>query len=358
MILVLNKVDISRPEHAVAWKYYFTSRFPNIQVVLFTNFPKDPETVKENASKGKVMSRVHRKKGGFMCYGAKEFLEACQICFPQKNFENWKWKVESETLDKFDDSRHDVKDFDSLYKEWESEKTQNKFLTIGIVGYPNVGKSSFLNGLKGRKVASVSKTPGHTKYFQTIFITNDVVLCDCPGLVFPSTMDKQFQIVSGLFPISQVREPYTSVGFIAERINLVDLLKLKHLSGESQTWSAWTICEAWAKLRGFRVAKSGRLDAYRAANHLLRLATTGKINIYSTPPGYSLSEYQYIEEPETINLYAKLKKYSNTVASSAQGFRTNAHLDVPEEELDERTSTADADARISLSNRFSVLRVD
>ena len=33
---------------------------------------------------------------------------------------------------------------------------------------------------------STSRSPGHTKHFQTIFLTKNVVLCDCPGLVFPA----------------------------------------------------------------------------------------------------------------------------------------------------------------------------
>ena len=39
---------------------------------------------------------------------------------------------------------------------------------------------------KGKKVVSTSRTPGHTKHFQTILLTNDIVLVDCPGLVFPA----------------------------------------------------------------------------------------------------------------------------------------------------------------------------
>lgn len=41
---------------------------------------------------------------------------------------------------------------------------------------------------------SVSRTPGHTKYFQTYYLTQTVKLCDCPGLVFPSRVNKQLQV--------------------------------------------------------------------------------------------------------------------------------------------------------------------
>jgi ribosome biogenesis GTPase A len=61
-----------------------------------------------------------------------------------------------------------------------------------------VGKSSLLNGLMGRKVVSTSRTPGHTKHFQTIFLTKTVRLVDCPGLIFPSLVPKELQVCDGL----------------------------------------------------------------------------------------------------------------------------------------------------------------
>ena len=54
-----------------------------------------------------------------------------------------------------------------------------------MVGYPNVGKSSVINVLCGIKRVSVGSMPGKTKHFQTIYLKPDLILCDCPGLVFP-----------------------------------------------------------------------------------------------------------------------------------------------------------------------------
>jgi len=48
-----------------------------------------------------------------------------------------------------------------------------------------------------QQVVSTSRTPGHTKHFQTIFLTANVRLCDCPGLVFPSIVGKQLQVRFG-----------------------------------------------------------------------------------------------------------------------------------------------------------------
>lgn len=78
-------------------------------------------------------------------------------------------------------------------------------VTIGLIGHPNVGKSSVLNALAGKKIVSVSHTPGHTKRLQTILITPEICICDCPGLVFPfAGVPKYLQELCGLYPYSQV----------------------------------------------------------------------------------------------------------------------------------------------------------
>ena len=53
------------------------------------------------------------------------------------------------------------------------------------------------------------------------------------------------QIVAGIYPIAQVREPYSTVGYIAERLDIPRLLKLKHPEDEEKRtvkWTAMDIC--------------------------------------------------------------------------------------------------------------------
>ncbi|KAJ4458051.1 putative 50S ribosome-binding GTPase [Paratrimastix pyriformis] len=144
--------------------------------------------------------------------------------------------------------------------------TQRVSITIGFVGQPNVGKSSLMNALVGHKVTSVSRTPGHTKHFQTFHITTNesaapaliglpvpvdgtpgardhvIRLVDSPGLVFPLSCQDQrqaaqlraLQVVAGLFPIAQLREPYTSIRYLAES-GLIPLSSLLAAYGLADT---------------------------------------------------------------------------------------------------------------------------
>lgn len=76
-------------------------------------------------------------------------------------------------------------------------------------------------------MVSVSRSPGHTKYFQTIFLTSNVKICDCPGLIFPSRLQPFLQVLTGCTPISQLRNPFPSIEYLAERIDLWKRLKLR-----------------------------------------------------------------------------------------------------------------------------------
>ena len=90
---------------------------------------------------------------------------------------------------------------------------------VGLVGYPNVGKSSTINALIGEKKVSVSSTPGKTKHFQTIQLSQNLVLCDCPGLVFPQFAATRADLVcDGVMPIDQLREHTGPTTLVVKRI--------------------------------------------------------------------------------------------------------------------------------------------
>jgi large subunit GTPase 1 len=66
---------------------------------------------------------------------------------------------------------------------------------------------------------SVSATPGKTKHFQTINLSDKITLCDCPGLVFPQFATTKADLVcDGVLPIDQLREHTGPVSLVVRRI--------------------------------------------------------------------------------------------------------------------------------------------
>jgi len=275
LILVLNKIDLIPPELSAAWKAYLTEKFPHLHVVFFTSFPSYNLV---NVNRNGMRIKKLKANFGVAKEGALQIMKLCEEV-SKVDLGDWKKRINGE------DSR-----------EFTVEENESKLLTIGTIGHPNVGKSSLINSILGKKLVSVSRTPGHTKHFQTIFLTKNVRLCDCPGLVFPSKVPKPLQILMGSFPISQVREPYSVVGFLAERLDLPELLNIK-LDEDEESWSAFGICSAWAELRKYTTARTSRPDTYRAANQILRMALEGKICLALEPPNFDLQDY--VNHPDT-----------------------------------------------------------
>jgi len=58
-----------------------------------------------------------------------------------------------------------------------------KKAVVGIVGYPNTGKSSIINAIKGKNSAPVSSQAGHTKGIQKLRVTQKIILLDTPGVI-------------------------------------------------------------------------------------------------------------------------------------------------------------------------------
>nr|XP_036582904.1 ribosome biogenesis gtpase [Colletotrichum truncatum]KAF6791800.1 ribosome biogenesis gtpase [Colletotrichum truncatum] len=177
-------------------------------------------------------------------------------------------------------------------------------LQIGLVGYPNVGKSSTINALIGAKKVSVSSTPGKTKHFQTIHLSENVVLCDCPGLVFPNFASTKADLVcNGVLPIDQLREFTGPSGLVARRIPKPFLeavyginIKTRAMEeGGTGIPSAQELLAAYAKARGFTTQGLGQPDESRASRYILKDYVNGKL-LYCEPPPNTIDGPEFNSE--------------------------------------------------------------
>lgn len=74
VIVILNKCDVVPAEIAIAWKHYLLKEYPELEVVIFTSYPKDEKT-REALARGK-QSRRRRKRAAAV--GPAELWSVCQ----------------------------------------------------------------------------------------------------------------------------------------------------------------------------------------------------------------------------------------------------------------------------------------
>ncbi|KAH6611142.1 gtp-binding [Trichoderma cornu-damae] len=188
-----------------------------------------------------------------------------------------------------------VEELEEIFLRYSpADRDSDHKLQVGLVGYPNVGKSSTINALIGAKKVSVSSTPGKTKHFQTIHLSERVILCDCPGLVFPNFATTKADLVTqGVLPIDQMREHSGPVGLVTQRIPQPFLEAIYGIKihtrpveeGGTGTPTAEELLRAYATARGFQTQGLGQPDEARASRYILKDYVNGKLLFVHPPPG-------------------------------------------------------------------------
>ncbi|ESO88812.1 hypothetical protein LOTGIDRAFT_165229 [Lottia gigantea] len=156
-------------------------------------------------------------------------------------------------------------------------------LTVGMVGYPNVGKSSTINAILKTKKVPVSATPGRTKHFQTLYVEPDLMLCDCPGLVFPSFVSTKAEIPR----------------HVLEIVYGINIRKPGEGEDPNRKPNAYELLNAYGAMRGYMTSR-GAPDGPRSARYIIKDYINGKILYCHPPPGIESSDFQ---EVQTITKY-------------------------------------------------------
>ncbi len=188
-------------------------------------------------------------------------------------------------------SRKGIANFTPAVRQLLSEKIQRdsargmtKALRIMIVGIPNVGKSTLINQISGRKGAKAENRPGVTRGKQWVTVDKDLLLLDTPGILWPKFEDPNVGLM--LAYTGAVKEGVIDIDELSCR--LMRLLwerypeKVKERYGidcEPDT-PGWDLLEAAAKKRGFLLS-GGAIHTERMAKVLLDEFRAGKLGRFT-----------------------------------------------------------------------------
>lgn len=167
----------------------------------------------------------------------------------------------------------------------------NRSVKIMVVGIPNVGKSSFINKLSGRKSAKTGDRPGVTTGKQWIRLANGFELLDTPGILWPKFEDEQVGL--RLAYTGAIRDEVIDTEELACRLleylrdNYSEALAQRYKITDNDGLKGYELLELLGRKRGF-IVSGGEVDTLRAASILLdefRSAKLGRITLEKPQTG-------------------------------------------------------------------------
>jgi nuclear GTP-binding protein len=154
-------------------------------------------------------------------------------------------------------------------------------ISVGIVGFPNVGKSSLVNSLLRTRAVGVSPTPGHTKQSQEVILDKNIRLIDSPGIVFADG-NTTATALRNCVNVEEMIDVFTPVQGILEKCPAEYLMQLysvpKWKDGDVMAFLA-LVAKATGKLK-----KGGLANTDAAARGVLHDWNNGKIRFYCKVP--------------------------------------------------------------------------
>ena len=94
----------------------------------------------------------------------------------------------------------------TILKKKILEFSKGKDVIVGVVGYPNVGKSSLINALSGKSAARTSSESGFTKGFQKIRVDNKIMVLDTPGVLPHKEKDEDKHGKTGSLSYGKIKD--------------------------------------------------------------------------------------------------------------------------------------------------------
>ena len=245
LVLVLNKIDLVSKEALDGWMRYLKRFYP---VVAFKSSTQqqsahlnrhEPSASSLTSSSS---STVELARSG--CVGASQLIQ--------------------------------------LLKNYSRSLNMKRNITVGIIGLPNVGKSSLINSLKRSRAVAVGNKPGMTKVLQQVRLDAQVTLIDSPGVIpheaGRSEEESQRMLLRNCLNVDKLSDPLAAVTALIKYVDLGSLLRVYGLDDEV---GADGVLQAVARKQG-KLLAGGVANVDAVARIMLQDLNAGKIRYERT----------------------------------------------------------------------------
>lgn len=157
-------------------------------------------------------------------------------------------------------------------------KTEKKVIHIGIIGYPNTGKSSLINLLTGKSSAKTASEPGFTKRLKKIKLTEGIVLFDTPGVIPDSeySMTSSEKMAHHAMVNARDYNKVKNPDFIINTVMQEYPGKIEEFYNIDAKGNAEELIDKLGKKKNF-LLKGGVIDVDRTSRFILKEWQEGKI---------------------------------------------------------------------------------
>lgn len=265
VVLILNKVDLIPIANLQGWLRYLRNDFPTLA------FKASTQQQRGNLKQGRASLSLQPNAGKINASSSLSFgseaIGAAALLQLLKNY-----------------SRTSAK----------GSKLKQQ-LTVGVVGPPNVGKSSLINSLLRTRACAVASTPGWTKVVQGVMLEKGIRLLDCPGVVMGGAaqdgsldagqgkMDNAWSVLRNTIKVELIEDPITPVQALMSRVEPEQLCNLYSIEGGFNEGDSNDFLLRVALMRG-KLGKGGVPDLEGAARIVLHDWNVGRISYHSKVP--------------------------------------------------------------------------
>lgn len=166
----------------------------------------------------------------------------------------------------------------------DAAKGMKRSIRVMIVGIPNVGKSTFINQISGRKGAKAENRPGVTRGKQWVTVDSGLLLLDTPGILWPKFEDPNVGLALAF--TGAVKEDVIDIEELACR--LMELLHSRYPQALTDRYGialeedapGYALLEAAGRKRGFLLSR-GEINTERMAKVLLDEYRAGKLGRFT-----------------------------------------------------------------------------
>eukprot|EP00760_Papus_ankaliazontas_P027408 PhM_4_TR3322/c0_g1_i1/m.27723/K14538/NUG1, GNL3; nuclear GTP-binding protein len=156
----------------------------------------------------------------------------------------------------------------------------HKSITVGVIGYPNVGKSSVINALKRKEVVGVANQAGSTKGPAEVELRQNVTIMDSPGVVFDNAQTRADLVLINAVKVADVADP---IGVVRRIVDKVGLPRLQDHYGLPHCSDMDDFIRRLAIKKG-KLLSGGVTDEENTARGILRDWNDATIAFYTQPP--------------------------------------------------------------------------